>query len=110
MPTGPARGYIAIEPRSGRGWYDTATIASGDAVSWGPFTEDVTAQVHGIVDARLEYVIAPPVGTYGGISPDRGPLPAQRTPLLIPTGAALTIANVGAGTRAPAITFLRVRS
>lgn len=88
----PDRGSI---PRA-----EAVAVEQGRAGSYGPFGEARWIQVHGVSDARVEYVVAPPVGTSPGVSPDRQQLPSQREPILIPLGAVLTIVNVGAGTRA----------
>ena len=79
---------------------EAVAITAGSTGSYGPFGEARWMQIHGAADARVEYVVAPPVGSSPGVSPDRQQIPSQRTPILIPVGAVLTLVNVGAGTRA----------
>ena len=102
--TGPAMAVPIVARRSGVG-VETVSVGPGVASTWGPFGEDRWIQVHGVADARVEYVIAPPVGSFPGVSPDRQQLPSQRTPIFLPIGCSLTLANVAVGTRAFTITY-----
>lgn len=77
----------------------SCTAASPGGI--GPFQTPVWAQVHGVSSALVEYVVIGAPGTVPpGVSPDRSQLPDQRTPILIPAGAVLSLVPVGAGTRA----------
>lgn len=96
-PHGPVLTPIPI--RSDGAGIEVIQVNGGDAQTWGPHGETRWVQVHGVVSAQVEYVIAPPVGSFPGLFPDRYQLPDQRTPILLPAGCGLTLANVGAGAR-----------
>lgn len=83
-------------------------IGAGKEASIGPYQVDLWVQVTGVIDSRLEAVIAPPKGTSPGVSPDRWHLPPNFTPFMLPIGAILTLANVGAGDRAVTISHWTV--
>lgn len=68
-------------------------ILPNNAFTFGPFLHWLDVQVHGSTVSSLEYVLVGPPGSYPGITPDRAPLPDQRTPIRMPPGVKLTINN-----------------